>query len=701
MDTVSTTAGGQVIGLTLWAGKVAQPDLHTFAAQSGTPELVAGQSGDNGIDWIGVNGNPMTDTSQLDETAMDSEYSHGVAPGSHLKFWLAPCSYDAQGNCGGDSTGLANAIDLAAKDPAVHVVSNSWGFRNITAADARSSLVTTIDTSLQRGVAGGTTFYFATGDNGANSGCVDKQSPPCPPWYPASSRYAVAVGGTTLNTNSDFTYQSESAWSGSGGGCATYFARPSWQTNVTATDNGSTCTGRATPDVAAAGDPTTGAIVYYQGKDQAFGGTSLATPLWAGMTADIDFSLGSDGFFLASFTGPELYKMEADPNAAPYVFHDMTTGNNGYSAGPGWDEATGLGSPDAYQLYLQLESYYDAPISNFAGTGGPGCSGDGGQATQALLNRPYGVATSRDGTVYISDAACNTVRRVNTGGNIVNVAGTGTPGVGSYSGDGGYASSAHLNRPMGVAVYNNNNLYIVDTGNDVVREVTNGIIRTIAGTGTGGYNGDGQATTHQLSRPTGVAVDPSTGLVYIADAGNNLIRSIDSSGNMNTVAGTPRVAGFSGDGGPAPGAQLNDPEGVAVLLGNVYIADKGNNRIRIVERGNIATYAGTGVQGDTIDASGLATNAQLDGPNSLTVDSFGNVYFTEDTGNRVREIDTIGPYIYDIAGTGGNCDIAGTGGPASQAHLCSPWGIAFDKGQSQLFIADQGNACVMRMVIAH
>jgi len=695
MNAVGSTASGQRIGLILWGGKVVQSDLHVFAGATGTPELVAGLSGDNGIDWIGVDGNPMTDATPgtIAETAQDVEYGHGVAPGSHLKFWLAPC---APGGCGsGDNMGLEDAISAAANDPDVHIVSNSWNFGGPV---SDGSLFININTSLQRAVAGGTTFYFASGDYGRNS----------QPAFPSTSPYVVAVGGTTLKTNSNQTYGSETAWSsgklGSGGGCDPNISRPSWQTGVTATNNGAPCAGRAIPDVAADADPATPGIQYFQGHYDIADGTSLSTPLWAGMTADIDFALGTGAAFLVGFAGPELYRIGSDPNAYPYDMHDITitpSGGPAYNAVKGWDEATGLGSPDANQLYTQFIVYGDAPLSTYAGTGSLGCSGDGGQAAQALLNQPYGLTASRDGSVYLLDSFCNTVRQIVAAGTIVTVAGTGTPGVGGYSGDGGPANAAHLNSPKGIAVDVNYNLYIADTGNNVIREVTNGVIRTIAGTGTKGYNGDGKATSSQLNGPMSVAVDASTGLLYIADSGNNLIRVIDSSGNMITVAGKPGVVGFSGDGGPAASATLNAPQGVAVSQGNVYIADTNNNRVRIIVKGNITTYVGTGVQGDTNPNgySVLAVNAQIDHPIDLLVDSFGNLYFTEGS-NRVRQVDTSGPYTYIVVGTG-TCGKAGTGGPASQAQLCGPAGIAFDKGQSQLFIADVRNARVMRMTIAH
>jgi len=287
-------ASGQVIGLTLWGGSIQQSDFSTYASNTGTPALVIGQSGADGIDFIGVDNNPMNDTSSktIQETAQDAETAHGVAPSSHLKFWLAPC--DGSAGCKfGTTTGLEDAISAAANDPAVHIVSDSWIFFNINSAS--DPIVQTIDNSLQRAVAGGITFYFASGDGGSKSACGGG-APPCPPAYPASSRYAVAVGGTDLQTNSDSTYKGETGWNdakgSTGGECATFFTRPSWQTNVTAaTHNGLPCTGRAVPDVAADASYTSPVYIVAQGNEYTFYGTSVAAPIWAGMTADINTAL--------------------------------------------------------------------------------------------------------------------------------------------------------------------------------------------------------------------------------------------------------------------------------------------------------------------------------------------------------------------------------------------------------------------------
>ncbi len=344
---------GQTIGFTLWGAAVAQSDLNTFASRTGTPAIVQGQADANGIDWIPVNGG-SSDTHELVETAMDVEYAHGMAPNSHLKYWLADCALSGS-VCNPSDTGLEQAISAAANDPSVHVVSNSWGGGEATSAS--DPFVSNTTASFQHAAAVGTTFYFSSGDAGAWSGSSGTTKEPS---YPADSPYVVSVGGTTLQTGTGYAYGSESTWScatysactsifgtgGSGGGCSLVFARPAWQSGVSA----ATCAGRAEPDVAADANPSTGAYVYVQGSGQQVGGTSLAAPLWAGMAADINRSLAASGQALMGFSAPRLYQLAANSATASRDFHDVTTGSNGYPAGPGWDEATGWGSINAANL---------------------------------------------------------------------------------------------------------------------------------------------------------------------------------------------------------------------------------------------------------------------------------------------------------------------------------------------------------------
>ncbi|NCX95569.1 MAG: hypothetical protein EBX41_04010, partial [Chitinophagia bacterium] len=225
-------------------------------------------------------------------------------------------------------------------------------------------------------------------------------------------------------------------------------------------------------------------------------------------------------------------------------------------------------------------------ISTIAGNGSAGYSGDGGAATAASLSLPKGVAVDASGNVYFPDQNNNRIRKVNTSGVISTIAGNGSLG---YSGDGGAATAASLSGPYGVAVDASGNVYIADCFNNRIRKVnTSGVISTIAGngyhdsTGRGGYGGDGgAATAASLNYPIGVAVDAS-GNVYIADYNNKRIRKVNTSGIISTIAGNGSP-GYSGDGGAATAASFNYSEGVAVdASGNVYIADSYDNRIRKV-----------------------------------------------------------------------------------------------------------------------
>ena len=256
--------------------------------------------------------------------------------------------------------------------------------------------------------------------------------------------------------------------------------------------------------------------------------------------------------------------------------------------------------------------------------------GDNGPATSAELNAPTGLALDSAANLYIADESDNRVRKVSNGV-ITTVAGTGREG---FSGDTGPATSAQLNAPEGVAVDSAGSLFVADALNNRIRKVTNGVITTVAGSGTQGFSGDnGLATSAELNYPSGVAVD-SAGNLYLADSSNNRIRKI-SNGVMTTVAGNG-TQGFSGDGGPASSGQLNNPMGVAVGPGgSIYIADTNNNRIRKVSNGMITTVAGGGV---SLGDNGPATGAQLYGPGAVAVDSAGNLYIADTYNNRIRKV---------------------------------------------------------------
>ncbi|WP_280703535.1 RICIN domain-containing protein [Kitasatospora sp. GP82] len=276
------------------------------------------------------------------------------------------------------------------------------------------------------------------------------------------------------------------------------------------------------------------------------------------------------------------------------------------------------------------------PISTVAGTGVAGFKGDNEPAVSAQLNRPYGIAVDSAGTLYFSDYNNNRVRKITTDGKISTVAGTGGAG---FSGDNGPAVSAQLNYPREVAVDSAGAVYITDTNNHRIRKITaDGKISTVAGTGAAGFGGDGgPATAALLNLPLGVAVD-GTGVLYISEYYNNRVRKVTADGKISTVAGTG-AAGFGGDGGPAASAQLNLPVGVVVdSTGTLYIAEYSNNRVRkVTTDGKISTVAGTGAAGFGGDG-GPAASAQLNYPFGLAVDCVDTLYIADHANNRVRKI---------------------------------------------------------------
>jgi sugar lactone lactonase YvrE len=275
-------------------------------------------------------------------------------------------------------------------------------------------------------------------------------------------------------------------------------------------------------------------------------------------------------------------------------------------------------------------------ISTVAGTGTPGYSGDGGPAVTAQLNFPTGVAVDSAGDFYVVDSANERIRKVTPEGVISTVAGNGTRG---FSGDGGPATAAQLDILVGVAVDSAGNLYIADSFNFRIRKINaGGVISTVVGNGTPGDSGDGgPATAAELGNPTGIAVD-SSGNLYFSDIHFHRVRKVTTDGIISTVAGTG-TAGFSGDGGPAASSQLNGPIGVAVdSEASLYIADQSNFRIRkVTTSGVISTVAGNGTSGLNLD-TGPATEAQLSLPAGVAVDSAGDLYIADPGNFTVRKV---------------------------------------------------------------
>lgn len=361
-------------------------------------------------------------------------------------------------------------------------------------------------------------------------------------------------------------------------------------------------------------------------------------------------------------------------------------------------------------------------VITIAGSGLTGDSGDGGPATSARFGSIEGLAVDHAGNIYIADADNNRIRRVDRAGTIETVAGTGEFG---WEGDGVPATSATLTAVSGLATDRNGNLYIADTWADRIRKIdTQGTISTVAGTGEEGRSGDGgPALAAQLNRPRAVAVDDA-GNIYIADAANHQVRRVDVSGTISTFAGTGDD-GDLGDGGPATAAHLSEPYAVAIdPAGNVFIADAGNSTVRKVDSGGtITTVAGGRDVGNEVsiarpralavdrsgnvyiadawrdrvlrlDATGRVAvlvglgRREIDAPRDVALDASGNAYVIVGGPHPVVKIDPHG-LVTPFAGSGGP-GYSGDGGPAVNCQLLFPSAIATDD-KGNVYIADYGN----------
>jgi uncharacterized protein (TIGR03437 family) len=324
-------------------------------------------------------------------------------------------------------------------------------------------------------------------------------------------------------------------------------------------------------------------------------------------------------------------------------------------------------------------------ITNFAGNGTGGYSGDNGPATQAEVNRVVGLATDAAGNVYLADQNNNVIRKVSASGVITTFAGTTVAG---YTGDGGAATQATLSGPTGVCVAPSGDVYVNDLSNRRVRKVAaaSGIITTVAGTGTAVSSGDGGAATSAgLILPIRCVVD-SSGNLFIVDQGAHVIRKVTTGGTITTYAGVNNSPGFSGDGGPATQAQMNNPTADTFDgAGNLYVTDQSNQRIRKIDTsGNITTVAGNGNIAFSGDA-GLATLASLDYPGEIVFDSAGSLFIVDTVNEAIRKV--TGGIISTVAGTPGTQGNSGDGGPPSQAQFGQPFAMTIDRA-GNLYVAD-------------
>jgi sugar lactone lactonase YvrE len=416
-----------------------------------------------------------------------------------------------------------------------------------------------------------------------------------------------------------------------------------------------------------------------------------------------------------SYSGPQTVSItDSTPGAAIYFTMDGTSATtvspsyNGPINVSGAVTLQAIAVAPGYLTSTPVTSSYTitsqpvAIISTIAGNGTAGFSADGGAATSTSVGGPEDVAFDQLGNLYISDADNNVVWKMTPGTGVISVfAGNGSYG---YSGDHGLATSAELNFPDGIVLDEAGNLYIADARNNVIRMVAanTGVITTIAGVyGSSGsfvnVGDGGLATAAHLSSPTALAVD-GNGNLYIADTGNHRVRMISAaSGIITTVAGNV-TSGALGDGGPATSAWLNMPYALTIdTANNLYIVDPTTARVRMVaaNTGIITTVAGNGDSGESGDG-GLAINAEIN-PQGITVDSAGDIYIS-DFRNTVREVVASTGKIMTVAGNKWP-GYSGDGGSATMAQICGPLGLSFDATGS-LYIADSGNQRIRKVTFS-
>ncbi len=342
--------------------------------------------------------------------------------------------------------------------------------------------------------------------------------------------------------------------------------------------------------------------------------------------------------------------------------------------------AASLGSP------LRAQSDYATPYTFGILAGAAGSTGSvDGTGTAAQFNQPFGIALDSSGNLYVADKKNNVIRKISSSGVVTTVAGTASNAGGSANGTG---TAASFNQPAGVVVDSGGNIYVADSGNNVIRKITSaGVVTTLAGVvGQSGAANSASGVSATFNTPYDVAVDGS-GNVYVAEFGNNAIRKVTSSGTVTTFAGTPGVSGSTDATGTA--ASFNQPTSIALdSSGNLYVSDSGNNTIRKVSSAGVVTTI-AGQTGKTGSADGTGTAALFKSPRGVAVDSGGNIYVADSENGTIRKISSAG-VVTTLAGETGS--FATANGTGSAALFDVPEGIAVDSSGNLYVSNELGNS---------
>jgi kumamolisin len=672
-------------------------DLQNFWTRAGVPQSLSN------IQFIqAVSG---TLDSPSGEETLDTEWASGMAPGAKVRVYASLDLYDSEL----DQT-LNQVLSDVSQHPEDHIHELTMSF-GIGESDTTQSEVNSRGQIFSELAARGVSIFASSGDDGSTPNDNDgEEDGPLQVENPADDPSVTGVGGTTLKLDSNNSVTSETVWNSdgaaSGGGISSYFSRPTWQTGTGV--NASSF--RQVPDIAAAADPNYGGYIYFEGSAGVLGGTSLASPICAGLCALANEAVLNSG---ASSTigalNPHIY-----PQIGTSDFRDITVGNNEtpssvnkYVATTGYDLCTGVGAPlmQAFTRTLvgsstlngvagpvpmlevapgatasftvsaagssptyqwQHEPEGSSTFSNLADSGTytgstqstlainnasatlsgdnfrcrvtfgsttitspvgtlviqtplkistlAGTAGDIGTTSAAgsaaRFNYPSGVALDSSGNIYVADDNNNQIRKITPAGVVSTPFGNLSGAKGNANGTG---NNATFTLPNAVCIDSSDNIYVADSGNNVIRKITGTTVTTYVGVSGG------------LSNPNGVAVDGS-GNIYIADTGHDTIRKVTPSGSVSILAGITNSPGDQ-DG---DNATFNAPEAVAVTSDGsaIYVADYGNFSIRkITSDGYTTTVAGTSQLAGYQD--GLATQALFNAPTGVALDSAGNLYITD------------------------------------------------------------------------
>jgi sugar lactone lactonase YvrE len=665
---------------------------------------------------VGFGPSNQTTVEEFEEATIDVEWATSIAPKALVRLYGAdtsdPSSYD-----------LA-FLQVVADQPtqsSLHVFSVSFGQQEDEVDQdylvIQSQYIATL-------TAAGVTVFAASGDGGSNPDPTTREYNATAPQTvnsPADDPNVTGVGGTSLSLASSTAVISETAWSGSGGGPSAVFARPPWQAGAGVPAG----TQRLTPDVAALGDPNTGGALYIEGTQYEIGGTSLATPIWASLCALLNQARANAKLQPIGQLNVNLYPLNGTA-----ALRDITTGNNGaFSAGPGYDECTGLGVPNMTALLaasfvaqgaamITVQTANPVAVQGQPATLAVTASGNA-PLTYRWQRAPAGSSTFTnltDNSTY-SGSATNVLVVLapslgmagdqfqcvvsNAAGGATSLAQTLTVnayGVSTLAGwpqtpgaVDGQGWAARFSEPDGIVADSSGNLFVSDYVNSAIRKITpTGAVTTFAGTLGQPASVDGQGTTARFNGPTGLAIDAANN-IYVADSGNFTIRKITPAGYVSTVAGRPMIEGATN--GPATSAEFEDPEGVAVdASGNLYVSDGGGNTIREVSAaGTVSTLAGSATSGA---ADGTGTAAGFNYPTGIAVNAAGTLLYVCDTVNStVRQI-APGGVVSTLAGTAGT--FGSKDGSGLTALFYYPTGLKLD-ASGNLWLTDEVNGTV-RMV---